>query len=237
MKNTPVKCIAQQSGNALWFVLIAVVLLGVLTAAVTRTSSSVEQTGGVEKARITAGNILRYSSGIETAVAKMLLSGTSESDLDFIAIGADFDNTNCATPNCDVFNIAGGGIAHRTAKQIIGRENVTDKNWVVTNTNRFGGSGCDDDTPPCADLALILQDIPDQVCVQINALQTANNAGSIIPVAAQVNTTPFTGDFSQTASTLIGAEGSAPELAGKNAGCAVDKANNTNTFYQVLLAR
>ena len=41
-----------ESGNALWFILIAIALLAALTVVVTRSSDTVEQSGDVERQRI-----------------------------------------------------------------------------------------------------------------------------------------------------------------------------------------
>ena len=67
--------IQRQKGNALWFILIIVVLFGALSAALSRNTGKVNQAGDIEQARVRATAILRYTTSVETSVQKMMIEG------------------------------------------------------------------------------------------------------------------------------------------------------------------
>lgn len=231
-----------EKGNALWFILIAVAMLGFLTAFLSRGTSSTNQTGDIENARIKASALLQYTKTVENAVQKMIINGASENDLDFVAISAAHDNPDCSQTHCEVFNIDGGGITYRSAAKIMGNTNFSN-NWIVSTGNRIGGSGCDDATDSCRDLILLLSGVSDTICKQINSVAGVENPSSAPPQQQYVEEgTPFTGSYSVNANNRIlggsDASNESPQIAYKNAGC-VTKFNGTPTNYifQVLIAR
>ena len=106
-----------QKGNAIWFVLVAVALLAALTMSMTRSSDTVEQNGDIERARILASDLMRYTGGMKAAIDKMLLTGISESDLCFHAPEwghSDYNGPSCAESTNQLFNVDGAGLAWRT---------------------------------------------------------------------------------------------------------------------------
>ena len=74
---------SNEKGNALWFILVAIVLLTSLTILLTRSGSSVNQSGDFERLQIQASQLLRYAKGVEEAVRTMQTRGISESDISF----------------------------------------------------------------------------------------------------------------------------------------------------------
>lgn len=232
-----------QSGNVLWFILLAVALLAFLTSVISRNSSSVNQTGNVERARIKASSILNYAKSVEATVQQMLLSGISENDLNFVEISTAHDNTNCTSENCEIFHIGGGGIAYRTPAELIGDNTHTDI-WHVSTENRVYLSGCDDANNRCTELLLIAKNIPQSICLQINRIQGITNTGGDAPQIQDIfDGTAFTGTYSTTINTIsIGdtnATNEAPEAQGKAAGCVYEFGSGQDiyTFYQVLIPR
>lgn len=232
----------RESGNVLWFILLAVALLGLLTMMLNRSASTVEQTGNVEKSRIKASALMRYGKSIETAIQQMLSQGISESDLDFVALGAAYDNTNCTTAECEIFNREGGGISYRTAAQILG-DSSFGNNWVISSGNRIYHVGCDTQSAECTDLLLLLPNVPKSVCLQINAIEGITNPSGDAPQQNEVtNGTGFKGDYSAVNLSFIGGTNAAnesPQVAGKTAGCVYEFGGGQNTyyFYYVLLGR
>ena len=232
-----------QSGNALWFILLAVALLAFLTGVISRNSSSVDQAGSVERARIKASSILNYAKSVEATVQQMLLNGISENDLDFIEISDAHDNTNCTSTECEIFHVAGGGIAYRTPAELLSDNAHTDI-WHVSTENRVYLSGCEDVNNRCTELLLMAKDIPRSICLQINKIQGITNTGGDAPqIQDIVEGTAFTGTYSTTINALsIGgtnATNEAPEAQGKSAGCIYEfgSGQETYTFYQVLIPR
>ncbi len=235
--------VKSQKGNVLWFILITIALFGALAAVLSRNSSSVNQTGNVEKARITAAALLRNAKSIENAVQRMILNGISESDLDFVAISPSHDNVNCSSAECEVFNVAGGGIAYKSPAKIIGDASYSG-NWIVSTQNLVYQQGCDALNSGCSELLLLAADIPKSVCLQVNAIQKITNPSGDAPQQQEIlDGETFTGTYSSTInSRLIGgtdAVNEAPQLNGKSAGCLFEFGSGQNKyyFYQVLLAR
>ncbi len=235
--------IQNQNGNALWFILLAVALLGFLAGAVSRNSSSVNQSGSVEQARIKASALLRYSKSVETAVQQMMLNGISENDLDFVAINAAHDNSNCSDAECEVFDIKGGGIQYRSVANILSDSSHSDI-WHVSTENRVYQFGCDDADNGCTELLLLAKNIPKAICLQINKIQGITNPSNDAPRQSEIlEGSEFTGSYSSTINSVsIGGTNTtneAPQVKGKEAGCVYEFGSSQNIyhFYQVLVSR
>lgn len=172
----------------------------------------------------------------------MIISGVSENDLDFVAIGASHDNTNCTENHCEVFHVDGGGIPYRTAAEIIKDQNFTN-NWLISTGNRVGGMGCDDASDSCRDLLLLLSGLSDTICEQINRIADIDNPSSAPPGQQYVEEgTEFTGSYSVNIQNRIlggsDATNESPEVAYKSAGCVTKfDGTSTNYLFQVLVAR
>ncbi len=234
-----------ENGNALWFILLAVALFGILAAVISRNNSAVDQTGDIEKDRIKASEFLRYGKSVEQAVQKMMLNnGTSENDLDFLSIDADHDNINCTTNDCDVFHVEGGGIAYRTPAELL-KDSAHTQDWHVSTSNRVYQSGCDTADRSCTELLLIAKDIPKSICLQINRLQEITNPNGDAPRQDEiVKGNAFNGTFTNTGlnSDFIGgtnATSEAPQTKGKSAACVYEFGGSPPgyVFYQTLLER
>lgn len=235
--------IRNQSGNALWFILFTVALLGFLTAILSRSGSSIDQAGNVEQQRISASAVIRYGKSIETAVRQLVANGTSENNLDFAGLGATYDNPNCTQSTCEVFNTEGGGVVVVPPTNVLGISDFSDE-WLVSTGNRIGQQGCDDVDDSCRDLVLLLKNIPDQMCVEINNVLGVTNPSGTPPTQEFVEEgDPFTGNFGVNSSNhLIGGTDptrESPQLRGKEAGCIRQNGGgqDRNFYFQILLAR
>lgn len=235
--------LSDQNGNAIWFILLTVALLGFLTAVISHSTSSVDQTGGVERARITASTLLQYSKSVHTAIETMMLNGLSENDIDFIAISAAHNNTNCTVTTCEVFHTQGGGVPYRSAANIL-RQNDFANDWLVSTGNRISLMGCDGASNTCRDLILLLKGVSDVTCLQINKLMNITNPSGAPPQQQQVEEgAPFTGSYSVNVNNeLLGgsdAINEAPQVEAMEAGCVHEFGGGAddNFFYQVLIAR
>lgn len=109
-------------GNALFMILIAIFLLGAVTALIARTSSTSEETGITENRSIKAGEIVEYLTQVQGGVQKMLLNGCSENTLSFVNStyyysGGSLVSTAGNYPNapadesCNLFSAKGGGVS------------------------------------------------------------------------------------------------------------------------------
>lgn len=235
--------IKNQHGNVLWFILITIALFGLLTAVLSRNTSSVNQSGNIEKARIKAAALLRYSKSVEAAVQRLILSGTSENDLDFVAINAGHDNPNCTTSECEVFHVNGGGIEFKSPADIISMPSYTG-NWLVSTQNLVYQQGCDNVTSACSEILLLAVDVPQSVCLQVNTIQRITNPSGDAPQIEEVlDDEDYAGTLSTTLNARIfggtDAVNEAPEVRGKPAGCIFEFGSGQNKyhFYQILISR
>lgn len=234
-----------QRGNALWFILIAIVLLGGLTIMLSRSGSSTQQTGNVEQNRIKASQLMRYAKGIENAIEQMKLQGISENEISFEnpTSTADYTNPICddATdphfPACRVFGTGGAGLTYQEfpiAGDIDGLTDSTAFPGAVVVT----GIGYDADGTAAGDVDLLLvAAVSEDLCNQINRDLGGTVDAADMTAAIDDWDQPFQGTFA-AANFIIGGSNAdeAPGLEGRAAGCIIDDAGGF-IFYQVLLAR
>ena len=156
-----------ESGNALWFILIAIALLAALTVVVTRSSDTVEQSGDVERQRIAGSDIMRYAATIEQAVEQMRLRGLSENEISFEnSFVSGYANARCPDNGCKVFNVEGGGINFTSASS-----NVSASSWLFTGADSVTGVGEDgtgETSSADNELLIMLPGISQALCGRIN---------------------------------------------------------------------
>ena len=202
-----------ERGSVLWVILIAIVLIGLLTALLSRSGSNVDQSGSIEQQRIKISQMMRYVKGIETAIQNMKLNGISESDLSFTDDRSD--NSNCTNTECMVFHVEGGGLTEQSPPTGI---STSGANWKYVATNNVLNIGT-----TAADLIIVLEDINDEYCTQINrVLGTTLGADD-----TDIDFTDFDGNYTNTQTI--------DNSGGHDAGCQIS--NGDNFFYQVLVTR
>lgn len=228
-----------QSGNVLFMILIAIFLLGALTALLARTGSYSEETGGTEKDSIRGSEIMRYTSGMQQAVSKLLLNGCSENDISFWSskwdTPADYDNTNNpegqtdTNYGCFVFDARGAGYPFQEIP-----DGTTYVQYHIHGSTEFMEVG-DSNIP---DLVIQAAGLSEEVCRSMNrtiSVQSFNEDG-------MNSGDPFTGTFASTGGR-VGDDNVNPEyVVGKKAACIKSLAwggyaDDTYIFYQVLIAR
>lgn len=116
-----------QNGNALWFILVAISLLGLLTIMMSRSSSTSNETGNYEQNIIKANEVLSYAKSVENAVQGLLARGCSENEISFwddsdgngIEDASDtyFNINSPDDRSCHIFNAAGAGLNYITPKR------------------------------------------------------------------------------------------------------------------------
>ena len=209
-----------EQGNVLWFILIGVVLLGLLTMVLSRSGSTVDQSGDIEQQRVKASQILRYSKSIEAAVQEMRLRGVSENDISFenAITAVDYTNANCTTTDCRLFESGGAGLTYTNPPP----STNDGSEWIFNATNNVADL---ETTRP--ELLMILPNVRSSLCAQINRMLGSTYGGT----ESDVDFTAFTGTY--TATETI-------DLAdNQEAGCIdYDNAGTTEPFfYQVLIKR
>lgn len=212
-----------ENGNALWLILIAVVLLGSLTMILSRSGSTVDQSGDIEQQNVRTSQVLRYAKSIEAAIQEMRLRGVSENDFSFFnaATLVDYTNTNCddaadrSFPDCLIFDSRGAGL--RYVPPPAGVNDGSD--WIFTAANGFEGVNS-----PASELAMILPNMNAAVCAQINRLLDVTFSGNEL----DVDFTAFTGAYPQIETVDLG--------NGQEAGCIdFDNAGSLEPFFYYIL--
>jgi hypothetical protein len=218
-----------ESGNVLFFILIAVALLAALSIAITQGSRDSSSGVTADKQRLLASEIIDYGDTVQKAVAMLRLRGVTFDALRFAttALGTTY-GTAGAAPTNEVFNIAGGGVIYKDETP---DAMAAPQSYVFTAGNEVTGVGTTCAGDSCTDLLILLPGINQDVCMEINALIGIDNPAGAPPVETVVDKTPFVGvaTYAQT----IG-NGS---LSGKTAACFFDTGSSNYTYYQVLMPR
>lgn len=240
-----------ESGNALWFILLAIALLVALTLTVTRSTDNAQQNGVREQDRIQAADILRQAKGIASAIDQMRLAGIPENNIDFDNKDvAGYTNANCTAGACGVFFSSGAGLTYKapsadwldasqSAKPLYGQ-------WYFYGTacvpNVGTGGGTCNSAASSTELIVGLPWINETLCIELNRLAGVTNLTNPTrpPVLALTAYTASLDKFTGTFITDSIINGSGNEFDGKQAGCFQGAASNPAGgyhFYQVVIAR
>ena len=226
-----------ESGNVMFYILIAVVLLAALSFAISQGGRGGNSELSRERQRLLASEILEYSDTVKKAVQILRLRGVGFDQLDFDSPGlAGYNNAACATGDCMIFDLAGGAVVYKEASPDV---MAIGSDWIFAANNEVEGIGTTTGTADSAELLMILQPLKKEICANINdRLGVPNNgAGDDPPDDADIDISlPFTGGdaYSQT----VGDEAGATKLGhGLQAACFREVSSGNYTFYQVLIAR
>lgn len=249
-----------QKGNALFFILIAVVLMGLLTMVLSRSGSNTDQSGDFEQIRVQASQILRYAKSIEAAVQEMSMRNVSENDISFenTLSTTSYTNTNCdaaadrSFPGCLLFNVEGAGLTYLEPNdRWLDSSNSGETfygDWLFTGKACIPKAG-NGTTANCItnasdnDLIMILPYIRQDLCQHINTLVgapvTSGNPPEDDGDAWDTSEAPFTGAYGGTGAQNI-ADNPLADIQSNFSGCfegGGTPASGTYHFYHVLLAR
>ncbi len=158
-----------QSGNVLFYILIAVALLAALSYTVAQTNRGGAQSVSREKSAIIASEIIEYSQIVGNAVSQLRLRGVKDTEISFENdVVAGYENVNCLDDSCKVFALNGGGISYLSPK----KEWLDDKysaepryGELYFNGSAMGLSKGSDDKD---DLIMFVPYLKKSICVAIN---------------------------------------------------------------------
>ncbi len=236
-----------EKGNVFFYILLAVVLLGALSYAIS-SSSRHTSTGTITdgQAKLFAAEMIHIGSQVKDATAKLLLRGCTDTQ-----ISIENDNVsgyaNAGAPSdesCHIFHVSSGGMQFPIAA-----ENINDgTNWFFTGAAvaHQNGGYASTNVAGNADLVMMLFGVPENVCTQIN-----NRLGiSGIPVddGAYASTTKFQGSYTaaEDINGLPDAAQPSPcaspstslNLCGRMSGCFREEGGSQRyVFMQVLIQR
>lgn len=151
-----------ESGNIIFFILLAIVLIGLVTAALR--SSGIESANiDREDLTIKVAQLRQNAVELQHAVNLVMQNGISEADISFAdrnpaasAYGTYDDN-----PPAEIFNPKGGGAIWRSPPAGVNDGSA----WVFYGSTRIPGVGTDR-----ADLVAVLPNVTREFCDAINKI-------------------------------------------------------------------
>ena len=165
-----------QSGNVLFIILIALALLGALSAAVMNSSDGENANIDSETLSIRLSEVQRYASELERGIQFIIQNGVSESDIRFAHLNAPsvYGDLSADLDKGDqVFHRDGGGAAYRDPPDRINDGTA----WQF-----YGGSDLPSVGSDRADLIAVLPNVNPQFCEAVNVANghaaTLNDAGT-----------------------------------------------------------
>lgn len=229
---------SSQSGNVLFYILIAVALLAALSYAVSSSGRGSAQQITGEKARLYATELIEYTDAMATGVAQLRLRGVALNSLcfDHARWGtADYNHAACGDDRNRIFHPDGAGLAWVNAsEQAMDADASPDRLWHIYADNEVQDVGTTSGTAEGAELILLVDELDVSVCQQINGLLGVTDPDAAPPVDTGYGTMEFAGSFGY--SETIGDEDAA--LAGKTSACFQKTSNPAKyAFYKVLSAR
>ena len=232
----------------LFMILIAVALIGMLTAAIQYSSRPESATIDDETLIIRTTEVQRYASELERAVLFIMNSGKSEADIRFAHPDAPSeygDLPGDADPSDEVFHVDGGGALYRPVP-----EDVNDgSQWEFYGGTHLPGVGS-----ARADLVAVLPNVTAQFCAHINSINGQNGtpgdtggssaSGASPGDCVNLGSNGRFGDsqqFYDSANTVNEASFAQDNVTSeaKTAlqACVVCTLDGNNHFYHVLMAR
>ena len=122
----------QQTGNALFLILIAVALFAALSYAITQSGRG---GGSIEKEQmaINVAVYQQYLYGIDTAIDRMMITGSTISDIVFYNTPNDHSSGACTSGQHCIFAPEGGGVTY--LRTFTGKENLAASLTYQKNAN------------------------------------------------------------------------------------------------------
>ena len=248
-----------ERGNVLFMILIAVALIGLLTAAISQTNRPDGANIDKETLVLRVSEVQRYASELERAITFIQQNGISESDIRFAHYNAhaDYGDLSVDPDKTDqVFDREGGGANYRDAPNGIN----DGSSWEFYGGTHIPGMGRSDR----AELVAVLPHVTQAFCDKINDVNgqtgtmsddgassaTAISAGSCVNLGA-IGRFDAATQFYTTINTMNETSGSFVHDSNTSAArpaaqgcvtCSVDtnSANGTTDerhFYHVIMAR
>jgi hypothetical protein len=228
-----------ESGNALFMILIGVVLFAALAFTFTKGSQQGGESISIRQSELATSDIISFGQRVSRTIDGMLRQGKSETQISFEGLNT-YTNAACTDDSCKVFVAAGKGIQPVYPLETwLDRAHSADysyMNWYISA--QFCVPGLPDNTcaaPKGNDLVMVLPYVKRDLCVTINNKlgipnppPTPSNFGSVAGAAQ------FDGSFSPAGGATLW---DAAVLNGKSAGCLFDAGSGSYYFYDVLMQR
>lgn len=224
---------SHQRGNILFYVLIGIVLVGLLTVAL-RNTGNMKDNIDSENLVIRAGEVQRHAGEVEKAVGILIGNRVSESDIRFAHPDAPAEyGTITTNPTFQIFSETGGMATYRLPPS-----GVNDgSKWEFYGTSDIPEVGSDQ-----SELIAVLPNVTQEFCKVINAqlgftagtqpLDDLSGASPDCVQGAAVNR--FTGTFDTTPNML---DKTTFSVLPSYQGCVTCASDNSYHYFHVLLSR
>ncbi len=216
---------SSQSGNILFYILMAIVLIGALTIAL-RDTGGMDSNIDKESASVTATQIIKYGGEVAQGVNTLIQNGVSEQDIRFAYPSAHSSyGTITSTPQNQVFSSQGANVPFRSPPA-----------GAVTTTTNYGfngGRSMPQVGSDKADLTMTLGYVTDSVCTSINR----QNGISGIPVAPTCGSPTAFGILAQYATSPVAIPASSFTNLPVLQACVYCTDRSMNIYFYTLLAR
>ena len=220
-----------QGGNALFLILIAVVLFAALTYAITQSNRGSGNSSAREGNAVGASSVTQFPAAVRTGVTRILMRGFSVAELRYSrpTDGASYTTT----PQQQVFHPDGGGVTF-TPPDDQAVTSSTAATWVINSNAGTSANGVGSAT---ADHIMFLTDVKGGVCQQI--MNQLYGQGAAIPAVTQTRAAIIgtyaaaSGTANTNAIALTAANGQG--VTGRAFGCFTTAAPVVNVYYHVLV--
>lgn len=164
-----------ESGNALIYVLIAIVLFAALSMTLGRQTDTNEAgTLSDDRAELYATQLISYASQAKSTVDQMLFMGASIDELDFtMPNAAGFSTGTQADIIKRVFHPEGGGLIIGRIPEDATTSSITDPEagWYIGRFNTIDWTASSDE-----DVILVAYQIREEICAKINEKITGSSS-------------------------------------------------------------
>lgn len=224
---------SSESGNILFYILIAVALLAALSYAISKSNTGSTTQLNSERSRLAATEMLEYATILGNAASQLRLRGCKLTEISFAGATGSYANANAPTDNtCHIFHASGGGISLQAPPEAALVTTTTP--WVFSADMEINGVGSTCAADGCADLVAYIPGVKDSVCDAINELSGIDSPATR-PVQNDASYGTFQGTYTYV--DTMGDQVGTAKLSSKSAGCFQSTADGVFVLYKVLLAR
>lgn len=229
-----------QKGSVFFYIILAILMLALLSFAVSRGSRFASSSLSADEARMAASEILTMTNTVGEAVQRLKLRGCTDTTLSFENTVSAQSYTNPGAPgdnSCHVFDTGGGKLNYqRIPDKALDPSQSGEADYADIYFN--SGFQYENMGTTAADLALQISWLREEVCIAINNSLNIPNPAGVPPVENNgAGDLDFIGAYGPgNIGDTIGDDG-AHDLAGRTGYCRYQSAVDNYQYNQILIAR
>ena len=239
----------KESGNVLFLILIAVALFAALSYAVTQSSRTGGGASDGEKNLINSAQVTQYPASVRTAIVRMIIDGTSDSQMEF---NPPPDFGSLTQNRFGVFHPQGGGATRVTAPPDVMADGLQG-DWIFTSDFAINQIGTSVASNTGNEIIAFLVGVTESVCQKLNtelgvAVGTDADSDGVPDAGIVIANIPVAADEMDSGNIGIGPDASGArrlsgDFDGQPFGCAdfnslANAADDSDlVYYHVLIER